>query len=108
MAWYEDQTVVHEGFDTSAMLNMIQAWLPITFRTSATHPIGEQKLFVELTPSQLALLGEPDKAALVAKYTLQALNRDTLRQSLDTNADMEMAFFRSVLGGGLKFALPSG
>lgn len=108
MAWYEDQTVVNEGFDTFAMMNLIQVWLPITFKTYATHPIGEQKLFVELTPAQIASLSEPSVATLAARYTLQASNRDTLRETLDNNSGIEMGFFQSALGGGLKFVLPAG
>ncbi|MFV3291536.1 hypothetical protein ACNFBR_22705 [Pseudomonas sp. NY11955] len=108
MAWYDDQIFVNEGFDTVEMMNLIQVWLPITFKTHTIHPIGEQKLFVELTPQQIALLSDPGKAVLNAKYRLRALDRDTLQQTLDSYSTLDIGFFQGALGAGMKLVLPTG
>ena len=49
MAWHEDQAMETEGFDTWPMLQLLQVWLPITYKTGTVHPSAQQKLFVELT-----------------------------------------------------------
>lgn len=108
MAWYEDQPIVTEGFDTTTMLNVLQVWLPINFHTGTVHPVHEQKLFVELTPQQKKMLGASTEEVVVSTYKLTAKNRDTLRNILDASADSELGFFSASIGVGLKIALPSG
>jgi hypothetical protein len=108
MAWFHDQPVETEGFDTLQMMNVLQVWLPITFSTPTVHPPAEQKLYAVLTAAQRAKLATPGEAVLAAEYTLKANNRDTLKSVLNLDPGFGLGFFRATIGPALKFILPAG
>lgn len=108
MAWYQDQPVETEGFDTLPMMNVLQVWLPITFSTPTVHPPAQQKLYASLTAAQRATLATPGEAVLAAEYTLTASNRDTLKSVLTQDPGFGLGFFRATIGPALRFLLPVG
>lgn len=108
MAWYQDQPVETEGFDTLQMMNVLQVWLPITFNTPTVHPPAQQKLYAALTAAQRAKLATPGEAVLAAEYTLKANNRDTLKSVLNLDPGFGLGFFRATIGPALRFVLPVG
>lgn len=108
MAWHEDQQLVIEGSDTLAMSQVLQVWLPITFRTHTIRPVAQQKLYVELRPEQRAQLPGPTEAFVAAEHLLTAANRDALRSTLRTNAGLGLGFFRAAMGPTMRLALPAG
>lgn len=108
MAWYQDQPVATEGFDTVQMMNVLQVWLPIAFSTPTVHPPAQQKLYAVLTAAQRAKLAPPSEAVVAAEYTLTAINRDTLKDILASNPGYGLGFFRAAIGPALRLVLPAG
>ncbi|CAB3704680.1 MULTISPECIES: hypothetical protein [Achromobacter] len=108
MAWYEDQPLVTEGIDTSTVINMLQVWLPIQFRTPTAYPPHQGKLYAELTAQQKQLLGKSTEEVVFATHTLTAGNRDALRSALTNVANFDAGVFSAGVGAGMKIVLPSG